>query len=81
MQLHPGDRLLILSDGVTECPDSDGNMLVEIGLDDMLYDLHDVEGPRMFDVMLEKLADFSRSESFPDDVSGILLEFQGAREM
>ena len=81
VQLHPGDRLLILSDGVTECPDSDGNMLVEIGLDDMLYDLHDVEGPRMFDVMLEKLADFSRSESFPDDVSGILLEFQGAREM
>ena len=81
VQLYPGDRLLILSDGVTECPDSDGNMLVETCLDPMLHDLHEFEGPSMFDAMLEKLLEFSRGESFPDDVSGILFEFHGNQEM
>ena len=32
VSLSPGDRLLILSDGVTECPDPSGKMLEEEGL-------------------------------------------------
>lgn len=76
-QLHPGDRLLLLSDGVTECPAANGDMLQESGLEDMMHDLADVHGPAFFETMLWKLSDFAGDQPFPDDVSGILFAYNG----
>lgn len=76
--LSPGDRLLILSDGVTECPDPHGNMLSEQGLEDMLFGLRKVTGPPLLEAILWRLTDFAGDADFPDDVSGILFEFKGA---
>ncbi|WP_415405143.1 PP2C family protein-serine/threonine phosphatase [Tateyamaria sp. SN3-11] len=76
-QLKPGDRLLLLSDGVTECPNAEGEMLQEEGLDTMMTELADVSGPAFFEAMLWKLAEFAGDDSFPDDVSGILFEYSG----
>lgn len=75
--LSPGDRLLILSDGVTECPNPDGTMLDEDGLSDMLTGLHHVSGPPLLEAILWQLSDFAGDADFPDDVSGILFEFRG----
>jgi len=77
VDLSPGDRLLILSDGVTECPDPDGTMMEEEGLAKMLFALHDVSGPPLLEAILWKLSEFSGHAEFPDDVSGILFEFTG----
>ena len=77
-QLEPGDRLLLLSDGVTECPNAHGDMVEESGVEDMMRDLADVSGPAFFEAMLWKLAEFAGAQSFPDDVSGILFEYHGA---
>jgi phosphoserine phosphatase RsbU/P len=76
-QLLPGDRLLLLSDGVTECPAMNGEMLQEEGLAAMMEELATVSGPAFFEAMLWKLTDFAGEANFPDDVSGILFEYHG----
>ncbi|MEL7097681.1 MAG: SpoIIE family protein phosphatase [Pseudomonadota bacterium] len=74
--LQPGDRLLIMSDGVVECPDPEGNLLDESGVTRLVEGLHTLGGPAFFDALVWKLAEFAGERDFPDDVSGILLEYQ-----
>jgi sigma-B regulation protein RsbU (phosphoserine phosphatase) len=77
VQLRKGDRILILSDGVTECPDPDGEMFEEEGLETLMSDLRNVKGPAFLDALIWNLMSFAESDDFPDDVSGILFEFNG----
>lgn len=77
MQLEPGDRLIILSDGVTECPGPTGEMLGEPGLEEMLAQLDDLHGEAFFENLIWKLSEFADHTEFPDDVSGLLFEYSG----
>ena len=77
IQLNPGDRIILLSDGVTECPDQSGEMLEEEGLARMMDDLKNVSGQNFFEALIWNLGAFSGLDEFPDDVSGILLEYSG----
>jgi len=78
LTLNAGDRLLIMSDGVVECPDPQDKMLEEEGVTRLVEGLHDLHGPAFFDALVWKLAEFAGERDFPDDVSGILLEYQPA---
>ncbi|WP_299563053.1 SpoIIE family protein phosphatase [uncultured Sulfitobacter sp.] len=75
--LNSGDRILILSDGVTECPGPDGQMLGEDGLSALMGDLADIRGPAFLEALVWRLAEFNGAQDFPDDVSAILFEYQG----
>ena len=79
-RLAPGDRLLILSDGVTECPRPDGEMLGDEGLADYFDDLRHVKGQAFFESLMWKLTDFADGQAFPDDISGILFEYSGQKK-
>lgn len=81
VQLHPGDRLILLSDGVTECENPRGEMLGETGITDLTRLLHDARGPDYFEGLLWKLTEFAGAGDFGDDVSGVLFEFQPERNL
>lgn len=77
LQLEAGDRLLVISDGVTECPDSAGQLLDESGVAKVLNKLRDHQGPAFLDALIQELEIYAETHNFPDDVSAILLEYAG----
>lgn len=75
--LEPGDRLIILSDGVTECPDASGEMLGEEGLSELVTSLAGQSVETMLEALVWQLGEFAGGSRFPDDVSGVLFEYRG----
>jgi sigma-B regulation protein RsbU (phosphoserine phosphatase) len=78
IDLNKGDRVLILSDGVTETADPKNNMLGEKGLESLMTELGHITGRAFFDALIWHLTTFAQKDEFEDDVSGILFEFNGS---
>ncbi|WP_324755325.1 fused response regulator/phosphatase [Roseovarius sp. Pro17] len=79
VQLRPGDRLMIHSDGVTECAAPDGTLLDDEGLARILQGLRGARAMSCLESLIWKLADFAGDDTFADDVSAILLEIKPIR--
>ncbi len=78
-QLHPGDRLLLYSDGFTECHLAEGGLLEEEGLRDMALDCATGRGGSEFlDDMFWRLTQLmSPEDGMGDDVSAVYFEYNG----
>lgn len=76
-ELAKGDRLFLMSDGITECPGPNGNDLGEDGLAQILKTLKTLESPALLEALIWKLADFAGTDHFNDDVSGVILDYRG----
>ncbi len=72
-RLERGDRLLLVSDGITEMEDEGGRQLGEAGLTALLDKLRPLTGTHFMDGLLAQLELFGAPE-FDDDVSGALIE-------
>lgn len=86
LQLHPGDRLLLYSDGLTEATDRNGHMLAGDGLVQLLHaDKTPAEsgghGPDgadcLRDLYWRLCARADPNSGLGDDVSALLLDYRG----
>ena len=74
MQAFPGDRLIRCSDGFTECPLPNGSDFGEDGLIESLRASAHLSGSDLLEALVWDLTRAAGTESFPDDVSGIVLD-------
>ncbi len=77
LQLSPGDRLFLHSDGFTEAESRDGKMLDQDGLARLVESIPEAKGQDFTETMMWLLADHARNADFDDDVSGVVLEYKG----
>ncbi len=75
--MFPGDRLFLMSDGLTECPGADGGDLGEDGLESLLRRNYALDSPALLEALVWDLVAFAGREEFPDDVSGLLFDYRG----
>ena len=75
--LSPGDRLFLVSDGVTECPDPLGNELGTDGMITLLAQSVHLASPNLLEALMWDLANFFVGNDFPDDVSGLMFDYRG----
>ncbi len=75
--LKPEDRLLLHSDGITECQNGQDDLFDEDGLETVLNKHLNGSGPEFMNDLMWELTTFADGRSFGDDLSAILFEFDG----
>lgn len=74
VQLAPGDRLLITSDGITEAEGPGGQLLGESGLSAILRTNSTLRGHNLLESMSWSISEYTRGER-NDDISAVLIEY------
>lgn len=74
VSFSPGDRLVLVSDGFTECPLPSGRDFGEDGLAVSLHASANLNGSDLLEALIWDLSRQSGSDSFSDDVSAVVLD-------
>ena len=78
-KMRNGDRLVLMSDGVTEATTPDGEMLDTDGAIKFLRRQKRTETRFVFPNMVNDLHEYTGEAAFEDDVSGLVLDFDHTR--
>lgn len=75
VQLNPGDRLVLTSDGITECPDVSGTEFGQDGLSASLTRGRALSSPDLLEAIVWDLSAHTGAGDFPDDVSALIFDY------
>lgn len=75
LRLEPGDRLILMSDGVIEVADAEGRELGEAGVARLVRRSRGLAGPAFLEALLWDLQVHAGDGEIGDDVSAVLYEF------
>lgn len=76
-RLSAGDRLLLYSDGFIEIPDAGGQLLEDEDFARLLARHAGLSGRAMLDAVVADLEERAGPGGFPDDLSAVLVEYDG----
>lgn len=76
-KLSRGDRLFLMTDGITECPSPEGVELGETGLANILQRHRHLNSRALLDALVWELTSYYGGDDFPDDVSGLAFDYCG----
>ena len=79
LQLLPGDRLILYTDGVTEAQNRAGDFFGKTRLREAVQAALALDCARMHDAVQAAISEFTGGEEQSDDVTLVVLEFAGAR--
>lgn len=77
LELGPGDRLLLMSDGLTEAADPAGVELGDEGVLGFVRKNLALRGPAFLEALLWDVEGYSGDGEMGDDISGVLYEYRG----
>lgn len=77
LKLAPGDRLFLMSDGITECSDPQGDELGTEGTVALVQASRHLSSPDLLEALVWDLTRHRGKPDFSDDVSGIVFDFHG----
>lgn len=77
LRLGPGERLILASDGVSECLSPEGRQFGEEAAMRLFAGLAALSGPAMLEAMARALAAHAGPAGLSDDVSALVLDFAG----
>ena len=78
-QLQEGDRLFMYSDGMTECENPEQEQFGEERLQTLLHDARQQPMTEMIGQVWEKLCQWRGRDSFDDDMTCLVMEYQGGK--
>ncbi|WP_292019457.1 fused response regulator/phosphatase [Maritimibacter sp. UBA3975] len=79
LDLEPGDRLVLYSDGFTESRDTEDRELEETGFGTFLAKNADLPAPEFFEALTWDLDCFLEGSDLQDDLSCVLLDYRGPK--
>lgn len=76
LQLEPGDKIVLFSDGVSEAANTQGESFDERRMKDVLRAYASASCAELHAKLIEALKDFSDSEEEEDDITMLVLEYE-----